>query len=246
LSRHAVITGASSGIGAATARALQADGWTLTIGARREERLAEVAARADARPVRLDVTDAQSVEHFISQIPAADLLVCSAGGAIGLETVEEAAEEDWRAMWEANVIGTVRVVKGLLPTLLASGDGQIILIGSIAGLQAYPGGGGYNAAKFALRAIRDVLRLELLGRPIRVSEIDPGMVDTEFSTVRFRGDRERAARVYEGMTPLTADDIGACVAWVAGRPSHVNIDRIVVLARDQADARTVSRREDRS
>lgn len=243
MSRSAVITGASSGIGAACARLLAADGWQLTIGARRRHRLEQLARETGAAAWALDVSDPGSVRAFAARCGDCNLLVCSAGGAIGLERVAEASDEDWRTMWEANVMGTVRIVRELLPRLVASGDGHIVLIGSIAGFQAYPGGGGYNAAKFAVHALRDVLRLELVGEPVRVTEILPGMVDTEFSTVRFRGDEERARTVYSGMTPLTADDVADCVAWAASRPSHVNIDQIVVLPRDQADARTVHRRE---
>src|SRR5206468_1457049 len=145
--------------------------------------------------------------------------------------------DQWRSMYETNVIGVVRMTKALLPALEASGDGMVIVIGSIAGFEPYEGGAGYNAAKHAVRAARTVLRYELLGRPVRVCEIDPGMVDTEFSLVRFGGDAERAAQVYEGMVPLYADDVAECVSFVASRPSHVNIDQIVVQARDQASAR---------
>lgn len=236
-----MITGASSGIGAAAARALARDGWTLTLGARRGDLLSQVAADTGAQPLFLDVTDRESVERFTAQIDRVELLVCSAGGAIGLERVEDADTADWDAMWATNVIGTLRVIQALLPKLVASGDGQIIIIGSVAGLQTYPGGGGYNATKHAVSAMRDVLRLELVGRPVRVSEVDPGMVSTDFSFVRFRGDRERADAVYAGMTPLRATDIAECISWIASRPSHVNIDRLVVLPRDQADARTVAR-----
>jgi NADP-dependent 3-hydroxy acid dehydrogenase YdfG len=147
-------------------------------------------------------------------------------------------------MYETNVLGVVRVTRALLDRLEASGDGQVVTIGSIAGYEPYANGAGYNAAKFGVRAVMGVLRQELLGRPIRVSEIDPGMVETEFSLVRFGGDEERAAAVYRGVTPLTAEDVAECVRWVAGRPSHVNVDQLVVLARDQAGARQVHRRPD--
>jgi NADP-dependent 3-hydroxy acid dehydrogenase YdfG len=144
-------------------------------------------------------------------------------------------------MYESNVLGVLRMTKTLLPKLIASGDGHVITIGSIAGIEPYPGGAGYNAAKHAVRAVMDVLRMELLGQPVRVSEIDPGMVETEFSIVRFGGDEAAAAKVYEGMTPLTADDIADCIAWVATRPSHVDIDQMVVRPRDQARATMVFR-----
>lgn len=238
----AVVTGASSGIGAATAARLAAEGWDVVVGARRLDRLAEVAGPIGARALPLDVTDSASVAAFCDAVPDCSLLVNNAGGALGLAPVAEADEEQWRWMFEANVLGVVRVTKALLPKLMASGDGHVVVVGSIAGLEPYPGGAGYNAAKFGVRAVREVLRAELLGQPVRVTEIDPGMVDTEFSTVRFGGDVERAASVYEGLTPLTADDVADCIAWAATRPSHVNIDQIVVLPRDQAGARHVHRR----
>jgi NADP-dependent 3-hydroxy acid dehydrogenase YdfG len=240
----AVVTGASSGIGAATAERLVAEGWDVVVGARRPDRLSEVAERIGARAVPLDVTDTASVTAFGEEVPDCTLLVNNAGGAHGLAPVAEADEEAWRWMFEANVLGVVRVTKALLPKLVASGDGHVVIVGSVAGLEAYPGGGGYNAAKFGINAVGRVLRMELLGQPVRVTEVDPGMVDTEFSTVRFDGDAERAAKVYEGMTPLTADDIADCIAWAATRPSHVNIDQIVVLPRDQAGAGRVHRRSD--
>jgi NADP-dependent 3-hydroxy acid dehydrogenase YdfG len=145
-------------------------------------------------------------------------------------------------MFDANVLGVLRMTRALLPKLVDSGDGHVITIGSIAGIEPYPGGAGYNAAKHAVRAVMDVLRMELLGQPVRVSEIDPGMVETEFSIVRFEGDRDRAAKVYEGVTPLTADDIAECITWVATRPSHVDVDQLVVRPRDQARATMVHRR----
>jgi NADP-dependent 3-hydroxy acid dehydrogenase YdfG len=238
----AVVTGASSGIGAATAARLAAEGWDVVVGARRLDRLREVAEPIGARALALDVTDAASVDAFCAEVPSCSLLVNNAGGARGLEPVAELDEEAWRWMFEANVLGMARVTKALLPKLLASGDGHVVLVGSIAGLEPYPGGAGYNAAKFGARAVSQVLRMELLGQPIRVTEIDPGMVDTEFSTVRFGGDQARADAVYEGMTPLVAEDVADCIAWAATRPSHVNIDQIVVLPRDQGGARHVHRR----
>lgn len=238
----AVVTGASSGIGAATARALAADGWDVVVGARRADRLATVAAEIGAAAHALDVTDPASVDAFVAALPSCRLLVNNAGGALGLAPVAEADDDHWRTMYETNVLGTVRMVRGLLPALEASGDGQVVTIGSIAGYEPYPGGAGYNAAKFAVRAVMGVLRQELLGRPVRVCEVDPGLVETEFSLVRFGGDADRAAAVYEGVEPLSADDVAECVRWVASRPSHVNVDQLVVLARDQAGARQVHRR----
>ncbi|MQA73717.1 MAG: SDR family NAD(P)-dependent oxidoreductase [Solirubrobacterales bacterium] len=237
--RYAVISGASSGIGAATAVRLADDGWDVTIGARREDRLREVAARSGARAFALDVTDPASADPFCDRIDDCALLVLSAGGALGLDAIAEADEDDWQQMWQVNVMGSLRLIQRLLPKLVQSGSGHIILLGSIAGRQPYVGGGGYNAVKFAVRAMRDVLRLELLGQPVRVTEIAPGMVKTPFSEVRFKGDRARAAAVYQGVDALLPEDIAECIAWVASRPPHVAIEQLVVQPLQQADARTV-------
>jgi NADP-dependent 3-hydroxy acid dehydrogenase YdfG len=238
----AVVTGASSGIGMATARRLSAAGFDVVVGARREDRLRALADELGGRAIRLDVTDPESVAQFCAAVPDCRILVNAAGGAIGRERVEDASDDDWRSMYESNVIGSMRMTRGLLPALEASGDGHLVMVGSIAGYEPYAGGGGYNAAKFAVRAMTKVLRLELLGRPIRVTEVDPGMVKTEFSLVRFRGDEAAAEAVYDGMTPLTADDVADCIMFAVTRPSHVNIDTLVVLARDQSGATTVHRR----
>jgi NADP-dependent 3-hydroxy acid dehydrogenase YdfG len=240
----AVVTGASSGIGEASAHRLAAEGFDVVLGARRMDRLEGVARSigGSTRAFALDVTDTDSVDAFCAQVPDCRLLVNNAGGALGLAPVADADEEAWRWMFDANVLGTMRMTRALLPKLIASGDGHVVTIGSIAGIEPYPGGAGYNAAKHAVRAVMDVLRMELLGQPVRVSEIDPGMVETEFSVVRFGGDEARAAKVYEGVTPLTAEDIADCVAWVATRPSHVDIDQLVVRPRDQARATMVHRR----
>lgn len=239
--RTAVVTGASSGIGAATARRLAIEGFDVVLGARRVQRIEQLAAELGARSHPLDVTDDTSVEAFCAAVGDCDVLVNNAGGAVGLEPVEEADLADWKLMYDTNVLGVARMTRALLPALVASGDGHVVVVGSIAAHEPYPGGAGYNAAKFAVRAVVGVLRQELLGRPVRVTQIDPGMVDTEFSLVRFRGDAQRASRVYEGMTPLTADDIADCIAFAVTRPSHVNIDQMIVLARDQAGARMVHR-----
>lgn len=237
----AVVTGASSGIGEATARKLAADGFDVVIGARRADRLETIADAIGARWAKLDVADPASVDRFCAQVGPCRVLVNNAGGALGLDPIAEADEGDWRRMYDVNVLGTLRMTKGLLPALEASGNGHVVMVGSIAGYEPYAGGAGYNAAKFALRAMTKVLRTELLGRPVRVSEIDPGMVRTEFSTVRFRGDAARSASVYRGMTPLSASDIAECIAFMVSRPPHVNIDTMVVLARDQAGATMVHR-----
>jgi len=190
----------------------------------------------------LDVTLAASADAFCDQIAGCSLLVLSAGGAFGLDSIAEANEDDWQQMWEVNVMGSLRLIQRLLPRLVQSGHGHVVFLGSIAGRQPYPGGGGYNAVKFAVRAMRDVLRLELVGQPVRVTEIAPGMVKTPFSEVRFKGDRDRAAAVYEGVDALLPEDIADCISWVASRPAHVGIEELVVQPLQQADARTVHRR----
>ena len=239
-----MVTGASSGIGAATARALAREGFAVVLGARRLDRIealaAEIGPEATARP--LDVTDGASVDAFCAGLGSGcRLLVNNAGGALGLDSIADADVEVWRAMYESNVLGTLRMTRALLPGLIASGDGHVVNIGSIAAFEPYAGGAGYNAAKHAARALNDVLRIETNGQPIRVSEIDPGMVETEFSLVRFGGDQERADSVYRGVTPLTADDVADVIAFVATRPSHVDIDQVIVRPRDQARAWLVHR-----
>lgn len=233
----AVITGASSGIGEASARRLAAGGFEVVLGARRLERIEKLAAEigAGARAFPLDVTDQASVDGFRERLGGhCRLLVNNAGGALGTEPVAGADDAHWSRMWETNVMGLMRMTRALLPGLIASGDGHVINIGSVAAFEPYAGGAGYNAAKHAARAITDVLRIELNGQPVRVSEIDPGMVETEFSLVRFDGDRSRADAVYAGLDPLTAEDVADVVAFVATRPSHVDIDQVVIRPRAQA------------
>jgi NADP-dependent 3-hydroxy acid dehydrogenase YdfG len=245
MTKTAVVTGASSGFGAATARALAEAGWRVFVGARREDRLREIAEPIGAMALPLDVTDPASVEAFVSRLPEAlHLLVNNAGGAQGVERIEAAVDDKWRWMWETNVLGTMRMTRALLPRLRASGDGHVINVGSIAGFETYVGGAGYTGAKHAERALTRTLRLELLGEPIRVTDVAPGLAETEFSLVRFAGDAERAKSVYKGMEPLTADDVADCIVWAATRPSRVNIDEIVVRPRDQATATLVHRREE--
>src|SRR5688500_11138456 len=198
----AVVTGASSGIGAATARRLAAEGFDVVVGARRADRLQAVADDIGARAFPLDVTDPASVAAFCAEVPDCRVLVNNAGGALGRDAVADADEEEWRWMYDANVLGVMRMTKALLPALEATGDGHVVMVGSIAGHEPYVGGAGYNAAKFGLRAMTKVLRLELLGRPVRVTSIDPGMVETDFSLVRFHGDEEKAAAVYAGVDAL--------------------------------------------
>ena len=239
--KTAVITGASSGIGAATARVLASDGFRVVLGARRLQRLEDLARELDGTAIPLDVTDPESVADFVAAVPACDVLVNNAGGALGLDSVEAADEEQWRWMYEANVIGTMRMTGALLPALRDSGDGHVVGVTSIAAFERYRGGAGYSAAKHAQRAMLGTLRLELLGEPIRVTEIAPGMVETEFSLVRFGGDAEAAERVYRGMEPLRAEDVAECIRWAVAQPSHVNIDEIVVRPRAQATATEIHR-----
>ncbi|HEV7770816.1 MAG TPA: SDR family NAD(P)-dependent oxidoreductase [Solirubrobacterales bacterium] len=245
MSRTAIVTGASSGIGAATARALADDGYRVIVGARRLERLRALAEEIGAEALPLDVTDNDSVAAFAAAVPGCEVLVNNAGGALGLEPVATADEEAWRQMYDSNVLGTMRLTRALLPRLIASGDGHIFGVTSIAAFETYRGGAGYNAAKHAQRAMLRALRLELLGEPVRVTDVAPGMVETEFSLVRL-GDAEAAARVYDGMTPLRAEDVAECIRWAASLPPHVNIDEIVVRPRDQAAATEVHRRSPES
>jgi NADP-dependent 3-hydroxy acid dehydrogenase YdfG len=238
----AVITGASSGIGAATARALAGDGYRVVLGARRADRLEALAGEIEGAEAHvLDVTEPASVEALADEVQRCDLLVNNAGGALGLDPLAEADEDEWRWMYEANVMGTMRMTRALLPALIASGDGLIVTVTSIAAFEAYRGGGGYMAAKHAQRAALRALRLELLGDPVRITEVAPGMVETEFSVVRFGGDEEAAGRVYEGMQPLRAEDVAECIRWVASLPAHVDVDEIVVRPRAQASATEVHR-----
>ncbi|MEP9395408.1 SDR family NAD(P)-dependent oxidoreductase [Gordonia sp. VNQ95] len=236
-SRVAVVTGASSGIGAATARALAAQGYHVVLGARRVDRVQALAAEIGGTGRQLDVTDEESVARFVDGLDAVHVLVNNAGGAKGLDPVASADLDDWRWMWETNVLGTLRVTKALLPALEASGDGLIVTITSIAAIEAYDNGAGYTSAKHAQGVLHRTLRFELLGKPIRLTEILPGMVETDFSLVRFDGDQERADAVYQGLTPLVADDVAEVIGFVASRPPHVNLDQIVLKPRDQASAR---------
>jgi NADP-dependent 3-hydroxy acid dehydrogenase YdfG len=223
--------------------ALHAAGFDLVLGARRVDRLRDVGEPLGARWMALDVTDPESVAAFCDTIPRANVLVNNAGGALGLEPVAEARDEDWERMYATNVLGLMRMTRALLPKLEASGAGHIINIGSVAGREAYVGGAGYNAVKFGVVGVTRALRLELVGKPIRVTEVAPGMVETEFSLVRFSGDSARAAKVYEGVKPLSAEDIADCIQWVATRPPHVNIDEIVVKPIAQASVSVVARRK---
>ncbi|HEY0773463.1 MAG TPA: SDR family NAD(P)-dependent oxidoreductase [Nocardioidaceae bacterium] len=242
--RTAVVTGASSGIGAATARSLAAAGYHVFCAARRVERVEALAQEIGGTAVRCDVTSTDEVAGLADLVgPTLDVLVNNAGAAFGSEPVSEADPNDWRAMYEVNVIGLLNVTKALLPALSASGDGVIVNMGSTAGRIAYEGGAGYTAAKHGTQVVSETLRLELCGQPVRVTEIAPGMVRTdEFSLVRFEGDQDRADAVYAGVAePLVAEDIADAVAWVVTRPSHVNIDEMVIRPRAQAAQHKVHR-----
>jgi NADP-dependent 3-hydroxy acid dehydrogenase YdfG len=240
----AVVTGASSGIGAATARRLADEGFSVVAAARRVDRLDALAAsHPGIRAVALDVTSPSSVASLVAEVPEVDVLVNNAGGAIGMETVETADPADWQAMYDTNVLGVLRVTQALLPALERGRGGHVVVTGSIAGHLVYEGGGGYTVAKHGATALVETLRLELNGRPIRVTEVAPGMVATEeFSLVRFRGDAAAAGRVYAGVaSPLTAADIADCIAFVVTRPPHVNVDLLVVKPLAQAAPHKVAR-----
>lgn len=242
MQKIAVVTGASSGIGAATARQLAAVGFKVFLGARRLDRLESLAAEISGIAYFLDVTDPTSVTTFAAQLPEqVDVLVNNAGGAFGLEPITELDEDHWLSIYQTNVLGLARITKHLFSRLEASGNGHVVNIGSIAGLETYPGGAGYTAVKHAVRAVNDTMRLEWFGKPIRVTEIDPGLVETEFSLVRFDGDAEKAKKVYAGMQPLSAEDIADTVVWAVTRPAHVNIDQIVIKPLAQARATMVHR-----
>ncbi|HEY3997086.1 MAG TPA: SDR family oxidoreductase [Mycobacterium sp.] len=232
--RVAVVTGASSGIGEATARILAAQGFHVVAVARRAERIKALADEIGGTSVVADVTDDTAVANLAGKLSRVDVLVNNAGGARGLASVADADLEHWRWMWETNVLGTLRVTRALLPKLIESGDGLIVTVTSVAALEVYDGGAGYTAAKHAQGALHRTLRGELLGKPVRLTEIAPGAVETEFSLVRFDGDNQRADSVYTGITPLVAADVAEVIGFVASRPSHVDLDLIVMKPRDQA------------
>jgi 3-hydroxy acid dehydrogenase / malonic semialdehyde reductase len=235
--KRAIVSGASSGIGRATARALAAAGARVAGGARRVERLETEIA------LPLDVTGQESCEHFVDdavdRLGGLDILFNNAGLALGRAPFDESSEEDEATVFGVNVAGLVRMTRLCLPHF---GDwGHIVNMGSVAGRQAYPGGATYVAAKFAERGFTYALREDLLGRPIRITTVDAGLVETEFSLVRFKGDAEQAASVYEGIDAMTAEDVADCVMWALTRPWHVNVDEIVVKARNQASGARIHR-----
>jgi NADP-dependent 3-hydroxy acid dehydrogenase YdfG len=247
-SRIAVVTGASSGIGAATARGLAQAGYRVVLTARRKDRieaLAEEIAAAghSATAFQLDVTDRAAVDEFATAFQTIGVLVNNAGGALGADPVATGDPAHWRAMYETNVIGTLNLTQALLPKLVASGDGTVVVVSSTAGLGTYEGGAGYVAAKHGEHVLAETLRLEIVGQPVRVIEIAPGMVKTdEFALTRFGGDADRAEKVYAGVAePLTAEDVAETITWAVTRPSHVNVDLLVLRPRAQASNTKVHR-----
>lgn len=242
--RFAVVTGASAGIGAASAEFLAADGWHVVLAARREDKLKEVQQRIEAAGGQatvhvLDVTDQQSIDSFAEQLEqttggkGVDLLVNNAGGARGLDAVLDADPEDWRWMYEANVMGTLQVTRALFEQLKATDSAQVINVVSMAGRAAYRGGAGYNAAKFGETALTDVMRMEFAEHGVRVCQLDPGRVATDFSLNRFKGDAEKANAVYEGNMNLVAEDIADTVRWLASRPRHMDVETVLIKPLDQ-------------
>ena len=241
MDRVAVVTGASSGIGAASAVGLASAGYHVVLTARRADRLAEVAGQigangGSAAVHELDVTDGAAVDAFAHSLDRCDVLLANAGGAVGADTIEHSSTADWQAMFSVNVLGTLNVTRALLPKLIASGAGTVVLMGSTAGLISYEGGGGYVVAKHGTHAFAETLRLEVYDQPVRVIEIAPGMVKTaEFAVNRYGGDAEKAAAVYAGVAePLTADDVADAVVWSVTRPAHFNVDLMVIRPRAQA------------
>jgi NADP-dependent 3-hydroxy acid dehydrogenase YdfG len=240
------VTGASAGIGAATALAFAAEGARLLLAARRTDKLAEVAEAALKRGAEavhtfiLDVRDRDAVQKAIAALPAEwaaiDVLVNNAGLSRGLEKLYQGKIEDWEEMIDTNVKGLLYVTRTVVPGMVERGRGHVINLGSVAGEMTYPNGAVYCASKAAERSINDGLREDVLGTPIRVTSVDPGMVETDFSLVRFHGDSERAAKVYKGVKPLVAEDIADVIVWAAGRPEHVNIARVVLTCVQQANA----------
>ncbi|WP_416973506.1 SDR family NAD(P)-dependent oxidoreductase [Streptomyces sp. 4F14] len=247
-SRIAVVTGASSGIGAATARKLAEAGYRVVLTARREDRIEALAkeitdAGGSATAYALDVTDRAAVDEFATAFDTIGVLVNNAGGALGSDPVATGDPADWRTMYETNVIGTLNLTQALLPKLEASGDGTVVVVSSTAGHGTYEGGAGYVAAKHGAHVLAETLRLEIVGKPVRVIEIAPGMVKTdEFALTRFNGDKEKAAKVYEGVAaPLTADDVADTITWTITRPSHVNVDLLILRPRAQASNTKIHR-----
>ena len=242
--RTAVVTGASSGIGAATAERLAAEGYSVVLGARRLDRLTELAERIGGRALPLDVTDDASVAAFVAELDRVDVLVNNAGGAFDAAPVAQADVDSWQRAFDVNVLGTLRMTKALLPALIASGAGTIVMVGSTAGLISYEGGASYTAAKHGVHTMTETLRLELFDQPVRIMEIAPGMVRTDEFALNRLGSSDKADAIYRGVRePLVADDIADCIAWTITRPPHVNVDLMVVRPRAQAAQHKVHREE---
>jgi 3-hydroxy acid dehydrogenase/malonic semialdehyde reductase len=244
----AIVTGASAGIGAATVRALASDGYQVVAGARREEPLIAVCEGVSAVAIVLDVTNPESVDHFVASVADrfghADVLINNAGVARRQDIVAEARDRDWEEMLDVNVLGLLRMTRAVIPLLRLSARAHIVNVGSTSGFEVYPGGSCYAGTKHAVRAITRTLRLELLGEPIRVTEIAPGLTATEFYEARFGADHDRARRVFDGVQPLTSEDVAECIRWVVSRPPHVNIDELVVRPLAQATATVMHRAAD--
>lgn len=248
----ALVTGASSGIGAATATALAAEGVHLILAARREERVTALAGELAARHgietygLVLDVRDADAVAQAVAELPdrwqAIDILVNNAGLSRGLDKIHEADLQDWDEMIDTNVKGLLYVTRAVLPGMVARGRGHVVNIGSVAGRDAYLGGNVYGATKAAVAMLTRGMRIDLLGSGLRVTNIEPGMVETEFSKVRYHGDEARAAKVYQGITPLTPEDIAETIVWVLNRPAHVNVQDVLIVATAQATATLAHRK----
>lgn len=239
--RLALVTGASAGIGAATARALAAAGATVVLAARRKQELERVAADCPgARTLVLDVCDAEAVASAMADLPL-DIVLANAGLAYGVEPLHEGDPAEWSAVIDTNVKGVLHTLRAVLPGMIDRGHGDVVTLGSVAGRQVYAGGAIYCATKFAVKALYETLRIELCGKHLRLITVDPAMVETDFSKVRFRGDEARAAAVYQGMTPLTAEDVADAVLYAVTRPAHVNVGEIVLWPTDQASTSLVHR-----
>jgi len=251
--RWALVTGATSGFGLATARALAAEGCHVAVTGRREDRLrataAEIASahKVEVLPLRFDVRDLAQVRSALEGAPGLlgrlDVLVNNAGLALALDPLQSGDPADWDQMIDTNVKGLLYVSRAVLPGMVERGRGHVVNVGSVAGHQTYAGGAVYSATKYAVRAITDALRYDVLGKGIRVSNVEPGLAETEFSEVRFKGDRERAKTVYEGLTALRAEDVADAVLWCVTRPAHVNVQSVLILPTDQASAHAVHRRK---
>ncbi len=244
-----MVTGATAGIGLETAKLFASQGWNLYITGRRMARLEELAGElhkahgSEVRPLIFDVGDREACQKQLESVGPIHCLVNNAGLALGAEPFYEGELEDWDRMIDTNVKGLLYVSRLLIPKLMEQAPSQIVNVGSVAGRYAYPGGAVYNATKFAVRAISESLRMDLLGKKVRVTNVEPGMVETEFSRVRFKDDQQKADNVYRGMTPLTANDIAETILWCVNRPEHVNVQELVIYPTEQASVYHVHRSE---